>query len=149
MAENLYLRYFRRARTTSNTTASQACMEILGPTVAKRISYIKELDVTLNTAVASILLAGRPTAAGITPVASALYALDGGDDSLATYALSWGTSPTIPNKNFNRLTFPATIGTRLIVTFPGNGLALRQNETFVLFNSGTVGTFDVSVTILE
>ena len=145
-----YNRYFQRMRTTTNTTGSQACIEIIGPSLPNKITFIKKLDINLATAVASVFQVGRPTAAGVTPTSPVqLFSLDGGDDSLATWALAWGTSPTIPNENFNRFSLPATVGTRYEIEYPDQGLALRQNETFIIYNVGTVGVLDVAVTISE
>lgn len=145
-----YNRYFQRMRTTTNTTGSEACIEIIGPSLPNKVTFIKKLDINLATAVASVFQVGRPTAAGVTPTSpTALFALDGGDNSLATWALAWATSPTIPNQNFNRFSLPATVGARYEIEYPGQGIMLRQNQTFVIFNIGVVGILDVAVTISE
>ena len=148
MLANNGFRRFQRCRTTINTTGSEACLEIIGPS-ANRISLIESIDITLATAVATTLLVGRPTAIGVTPTSPVpLWPLDNGDNSLATLALAWANTPTTPVNLFNRVTLPATIGSRIVLTYP-DGVALRNGQTFVLFNVGTIGILDVAVTLIE
>lgn len=142
---------FRRLRTTTNTTTGEANTEIIGPSIQGKVSLVTKIHLTLTTAVATTLLIGRPAAKGVTPTSPVpLWSLRGpsGDGSVATWALAWGTSPTSPTVVFDRVTFPATVGTTRELIYTG-GIALKDGGTLVIFNVGTTGVLDIAVEVTE
>lgn len=134
---------FSRAERTSNVTITQACLEIIA---AASIGYrCMEIGFTLNAATAVSVGFGQPAAIGVTPAGGgAVAAEDGGNTATGNTsdALTWGTSPTVPNPHNRRVSLPATVGAGFIWTFP-RGFTILKAKSLVLWNITTNAAADV------
>lgn len=140
---------FQKYFVTTNTTTTQACIEIIAGTIP---FFLRQIDVTLTSAVASVLTIGKPAAMGITPTApSPIPSIDGPGTSFsqATRALAWATSPTQPTNGVDHFVFPATIGSFKSLAWEPKAFRILPGQSLVLFNVGVVGTFNVTVRIDE
>jgi len=140
------------ARRTSDGTIATAALEIIAPlTLQNEGPRIREINITLATAVASVFGLGRPAAKGITPTTPVKFLMENAGDQnepQSTTAIAWGTGPTVPAQFFRRVGFPATIGTYIKWTFD-KGLLIPAGGTIVLWNITANGLVDVDVTMDE
>jgi len=130
---------------TSNVTIANACWEIrTGSTPGRAKVY--EIGITLAAATASTFGLGRPQAIGITPTSAVNFQVEDPNDVLASgvvqSALAWGTGPTVPSNYFRRVSFPATIGTGIIWTFP-QGITIPVSSSLILWNISATGVSDM------
>jgi hypothetical protein len=135
--------YSLAQRTTGVTNATAG--HETRTTATDRIS-ITEIGVFLAAATASTYGIGRPAAIGVTPTTPQTFLAEdpGNPAGTATGALAWGTGPTVPANFHRRISFPATIGTGVIWTFP-RGLVVAISSGFVLWNLATNGVVDIYV----
>ena len=134
---------------TSAGTAAAAALEIIAPAAVG--CYLRELEVSLAAATASIYGLGRPAALGVTPT-TPVSLLSDAKASAVMYktatALAWGTGPTVPAAFIRRVSFAAVIGERIKWEF-GQGLYIPAGASLVLWNIGTNGVVDVNVVVDE
>jgi hypothetical protein len=130
-------------RTTGVTDAS-AAWEIRTGASPGRVKLV-ELGIFLAVATASTYGLGRPAAIGDTPTSPVDFLTEDPNDVLASgvvqSALAWATGPTSPAAFLKRISFPATIGSGVIWTFP-EGLVIPVSSSIVLWNLGTNGVVD-------
>lgn len=141
------IRSSKNIRTTGAGSGAAALEIIAGP---KRGFWLRQLDLTLVTAAASVYALGRPAALGITPTTPALFPLEGsGDPSTlsATTALAWATPPTIPTVFYRQNSYPAAIGAASSWIFAG--LWIPPAFSVVLWNGAANSLADVNITIDE
>jgi hypothetical protein len=104
-----------------------------------------ELGVFLAEATASVYGLGRPAAIGVTPTSPVDFLVEDAADVVATAvvqsALAWGTGPTVPANFLRRVSFPATIGSGVIWTFP-KGIVIPVSSALVLWNITANGVVD-------
>jgi hypothetical protein len=135
-------------RRTSDGTAAAAALEIIA---GSRGAIVRDITVSLAAATASIYGLGRPAAKGQTPTSPVTSLVEGSIDpsnvALQT-AIAWAVGPTVPANFFRRIGFPATIGSTIVWTF-GQGLFIPSGTTVVLWNIGTNGVADVTITADE
>lgn len=136
------------ANRTSNITTAAACLEIR-TTSSGRVA-IQEIGISLVTAAATVIGIGVPAAIGVTPTSPVTFLREDTNDQTAvtTTALAWGTGPTVPTAFYRRWSFPATIGSGIIYTFP-QGLMISASNSMVLWNILGGATLDVHVVIDE
>jgi hypothetical protein len=132
------------ANRTSNITTANACLEIRTTSSGK--IAIQEIEISLVTAAATVIGIGTPAAIGVTPTSPVTFLREDASDQtpVTTTALAWGTGPTVPTAFFRRWSFPATIGSGIIFTFP-QGLYIAASSSLVLWNILGGATLDVSV----
>lgn len=137
--------YSHAARTSSGTTGTAAWE--LRSTATDRL-YVLEIGVFLAAATASTYAIGRPAAIGVTPTSPVTVLAEdpAAPAGTGTTALAWGTGPTVPTAFFRRVSFPATIGSGVIWTFP-RGLIIPVSSSLVLWNAATNGVVDVYAVI--
>jgi hypothetical protein len=135
-------------RRTSDGTIAAAAYELIAP--AARGIMLYEMMVTLASAATSTFGLGRPAAKGLVPTGPVTLLLESGTDapSQTGTAIAWGTGPTVPANFFRRVSFPATIASFILWTFP-KGIFIRAGETVVLWNIAASGVADVSAVIEE
>ena len=97
-----------------------------------------ELGFTLAAATASTFGLNRPAAIGVTPTSPVDFLPDDTGGVLASglirSAVAWGTEPTEPTLGYiRRASFPATIGTGIVWTFP-EGIYITVEKSLVLWN---------------
>jgi hypothetical protein len=133
----------------TSATAIGTCWE-LRSTATDRL-FIREIGITLATAVASTFGLGRPAAIGVTPTSPVtVLAMDPGNPAgTGTNALAWGTAPTAPVAFLRRIGLPATIGAGVIWSFGGQGLVVPVSSSIVVYNITLNGTADIYVDIDE
>jgi hypothetical protein len=126
---------FLAVRTTDGTTGTAGWEIRTGSTPGR--ARLFEIGFTIVAATASVVGLGRPAAIGVTPTSPVDFDPEDPNDVLATgvvqSALAWGTGPTIPAKFIRRISFPATIGSGVIWTFP-KGLVIPVSSGLVLWN---------------
>lgn len=136
---------FSTGRLTTNTTASNASIEIINSSTTLA-AFIKEIGIALNAATATVITLGRPAAAGVTPTTpEAMQDEEGAAIGLVTTALAWGTSPTPPTVPMRRMGFAATAGLNWKFEFGGRGVRLAPGGTFIISNVGVVSALSVYV----
>lgn len=135
---------------TSNVTNANACLEVLAH--ATKPCRIREIEISLVTAVATVLGLGRPAAKGITPT-TPLTVLPEDAGLIAggtTGAVAWGTGPTVPDNFIRRVSFPATIGSRVCWQWSrGDELIVVPSASIVLWNILGGATLDVTIRVDE
>jgi hypothetical protein len=134
---------------TSNVTIANACVEILAG--AFRACTIREIQISLVAATASVFGLGRPAAKGITPTTPVAVLMDGGgaNSDVTTIALAWGTGPTVPTSFIRRTSLGAVIGPMVPAwTFPG-GLVIPAGGSLVIWNLTATSVADVNVVTSE
>jgi hypothetical protein len=135
------------ARRTSDGTNAAAAFELIANTI--RGSYLKEMLVTLAAVTASTYGLGRPAAKGVTPTAPVTVLSESNHDAIgATTAIAWGTGPTVPAQFMRRVSFPATVSSSILWTFP-EGIFIPAGQSLVLWNLAANGVVDVSVVVDE
>lgn len=134
-------------RTTSATTGT-AAWEIRTTSSGK--VAVMEIGISLVAATATVIGIGTPAAIGITPTSPQTFLRDDPLDQTAvtTAAVAWGTGPTVPTNFYRRWSFPATIGSGMIFTFP-QGLVIAVSSSLVLWNLVTGSLLDVYASIEE
>lgn len=139
--------YSLGVRTTAGTTGA-AAWEIRS-TSTDRL-FVVEIGVFLAAATASTYGLGRPAAIGVTPTSPVATQAEDPANPAATAlsALAWGTGPTVPTNFLRRVSFPATIGSGVIWTFP-KGLIIPVSSSIVLWNAATNGVVDAYCVIDE
>jgi len=139
--------YSLGVRTTGAASAT-AAWEIR--TASTDRAYILEIGIFLAAATASTYAVGRPGAIGVTPTSPVTVLAEDPGNPAGTVqsALAWGTAPTVPVNFFRRISFPATIGTGVIWTFP-KGLLIAVSSSVVLWNLATNGVVDAYVVVDE
>jgi hypothetical protein len=139
---------YAMADRTSNVTSANACFEIRTTTTDR--GFILEIDISLATAVATVIGIGRPAAIGVTPTSpkTVLPEDTGNPAGTITTAVAWGTGPTVPTNFLRRWSFPATIGSGVLLTFP-IGLVIPVSSSLVLWNITGGATLDVSIVVDE
>lgn len=133
---------------TSNTTSGAAALEIR--TAAADACAVLEIGIFLAAGTASTYGIGRPAARGVTPTSPITVLPEDGNAPPGTVqtALAWGTGPTVPVNFLRRSSFPATVGSGIIFTFP-RGLLIPISSSLVLWNLATNGVVDVYIVIDE
>ena len=135
---------------TSNVTNANACLEVIAH--ATKPCRIREIEISLVTAAATVLGLGRPAATGITPT-SPLTVLPEDVGLVAggtTGAVAWGTGPTVPANFIRRVSFGATIGERVTWTWERNeDLVVVPSASIVLWNLLGGATLDVTIRVDE
>lgn len=130
-------------RTTGVANATAAWEIRTGATPGR--AKILEVGVILAAATASQYGLGRPAAIGVTPTAPVDFLPEDPADVFASgvvqSALAWATGPTVPANFFRRVSFPATVGSGLIWTFP-KGLVIPVSSALVLWNLAANGAVD-------
>jgi hypothetical protein len=136
------------ANRTSNITTAAACLEIRTTSSGK--VAVQEIGISLVTAAATVIGIGTPAAIGVTPTSPVTFLREDVTDQtpVTTTALAWGTAPTVPAAFYRRWSFPATIGSGVILTFP-QGLFIAASSSLVLWNILGGATLDVHVAIDE
>lgn len=124
---------------TTNTTDGVTAWEIRTGATPGRVKLL-EIGITLAAATATTIGIGYPQAIGITPTSPVDFEPEDPDDVLATgviqSSLAWATPPTIPTEFRRRMSFPATIGTGIVWTFP-KGLVIPVSSSIVVWNLAT------------
>lgn len=136
------------ANRTSNVTIANATLEIR--TAATDACAVLEIGIFLAAATGSTFGLGRPAARGITPT-SPITVLDEVGNAVAgttQTALAWGTGPTVPVNFLRRASFPATIGSGVIWTFP-RGLIIPISSSLVVWNLSATGVADIYIVVDE
>ncbi len=137
---------FLRLRTTSVTTTGDANTQVIAGTGG---FFVTQIRLQLATAVATTVLLQKTATLGTPTVARALNSVSiNGGTSRATWALTHSAQPTYPTYVYHRVTMPATIGTVVVLEFPG-GFYVEQGSSIALVNVGTIGILDVAITIEE
>lgn len=133
---------------TTNVTTGNATIELR--TAATDACAVLEIGIFLGAATASTFGIGRPAARGITPTSPITVLAEDGNAPAGTAqtALAWGTGPTVPVNFFRRCSFPATIGSGVIFTFP-RGLIVPINSSLVVWNLATNGVADIYFVVDE
>jgi hypothetical protein len=136
------------AQRTSNITTAAACWEIRTTSSGK--VAVQELGISLVTAAATVIGIGTPAAIGVTPTTPQTFLREDVTDQtpVTTAAVAWGTGPTVPANFLRRWSFPATIGSGFVFTFP-QGLYIAASSSLVLWNILGGATLDVYATIDE
>ena len=136
------------AQRTSNVTTAAACWEIRTTSSGKVV--VQELGISLVTAAATVIGIGTPAAIGVTPTSPQTFLRDDTADQTAvtTAAVAWATGPTVPANFVRRWSFPATIGSGMVFTFP-QGLVIAASSSLVLWNILGGATLDVYAAIDE
>ena len=135
---------------TSNITSANACLEVVAH--ATTPCRIREIEISLVTAAATVIGLGRPAAIGLTPTTplTALKEDNGAAAPATTGAVAWATGPTVPAQFMCRVSFAATIGEYVRWTWGKNDeLIVIPSEAIVLWNILGGATLDVTVRIDE
>jgi hypothetical protein len=139
---------YRMADRTSNVTTAAACFEIRSASTNN--PRILEIKITLVTAAATVIGVGKPAAIGVTPTSpktvipeNQLVTATG----LTTTAVAWATGPTVPANYLDRISFPATIGAGIVLTY--DDLRLATSNSIILWNILGGATLDVGVKVDE
>jgi len=141
--------YSLSVRTTA-TASGAACAE-LRSSASDRLR-IREIEVTIATAVASIFGLGRPAAIGVTPTSPVTVLAEDFADAAGTgvVALAWGTGPTSPTAFFRRCGLPASIGAgRAWGFWNGPGLIVPVSSSIVVWNLQLNATADITFVLDE
>jgi len=129
---------------TTGVGSASAAWEIRTGSTPGRVRIL-EIGIFLQAATASDYGLGRPAAIGVTPTSPQDFLVEDPNDVIATgvlqSALAWGTAPTVPANFFRRISFPATIGSGVIWTFP-RGLVIPVSSGLVLWNFQTNGAVE-------
>jgi|SRR4051794_21807410 hypothetical protein len=138
---------YRMADRTSNVTSANACFEIR--TAATDRAKVREIHISLATGVATVIGIGRPAAIGVTPTSpkTVLPEDSAGPAGTVTTAVAWATGPTVPANYLERWSFPATIGSAILLAF--NELTIPVSSSLVLWNITGGATLDVTVVVDE
>lgn len=142
--------YSLATRTTATANAAASLEVIAGSAVGYALV---EFGLTISAATGSVFGIGRPAATGVTPTSPVtVLAEDGGNTATGntTTALAWGTGPTVPANFFRRVSFPATIGSGIVWTFPRK-LNVLKTLSLVLWNpsGGSNSASDLWVVVDE
>lgn len=129
---------------TTGTASATAAWEIRTGATPGR-ARLMELGLFLTAATASDYGLGRPAAIGVTPTTPVDFLPEDPNDVVASGviqgSLAWGTGPTVPANFFRRVSFPATVGSGVIWTFP-RGLVIPVSSSLVLWNIATNGAIE-------
>lgn len=134
---------------TSSGSSAAAAYELIAPTI--KSCLVREMQISLAAATASIYGLGRPAAIGITPTTPVTLLNDRNGDpyeNLSKTAVAWGTGPTVPAAFIRRVGFPAVIGSVISWVFE-NGLLIPAGGSLILWNLAANGVIDVSVVVDE
>ena len=135
---------------TSNVTNANACLEVIAH--ATKPCRVREIEITLVTAAATVLGLGRPAATGITPT-SPLTVLPEDVGLVAggtTGAVAWGTGPTVPANFIRRVSFAGAIGATVRWGWDyKDELIVVPSASVVLWNILGGATLDVTVRVDE
>ena len=136
------------AQRTSNVTTAAACWEIRTTSSGK--VTIQEIGASLVTAAATVIGIGTPAAIGSSPTSPQTFLREDSADQTAvtTAAVAWGTGPTVPANFVRRWSFPGTIGSGIVFTFP-QGLVIAASSSLVIWNILGGATMDVYAVIDE
>lgn len=136
------------AQRTSNITTAAACWEIRTTSSGK--VTVQEIGASLVTAAATVIGIGTPAAIGVTPTSPVTFLREDTADQTAvtTAAVAWGTGPTAPANFVRRWSFPATIGSGIVFTFP-QGLVIAASSSLVIWNILGGATMDVYAVVDE
>jgi hypothetical protein len=130
-------------QTVDGTTGAAAWEIRTGATPGR--FRLMEIGFSLVAATACAIGLGKPQAIGITPTTPVDFDPEDPNDVLATAllqsSLQWGTGPTIPAKFCRRWSFPATIGSGIIFTWP-KGLVIPVSNSIVLWNLTTASVLN-------
>jgi hypothetical protein len=131
---------------TVDGTAGAAAAEIF--TTATATTRVTSITIAMAAATASVFGIGRPAAIGITPTTPVLILRQDLGDNAATAktAVAWATGPTVPAAFLQRVSFPATVGTSITITFSG-GILIPVSSSLVVWNIGTNGVADVTFVV--
>jgi hypothetical protein len=137
---------------TSNITTAAACFEIR--TASTQRAIIKSVTISLVTAAATVIGVGRPAAIGVTPTSpkTVLPYDTGAPTGNTTTAVAWATGPTVPANFLGRFSFPATIGSGVMIPYEyrdTNGIIIPVSSSLVLWNILGGATLDVTVVLDE
>ena len=135
---------------TSNVGSAAACLEVIAH--ATRPCKIREIEISLVTAAATVIGLGRPAATGITPTTplTTLEEEDGLPTGQTTGAVAWGTGPTVPANFLRRVSFAAAIGERVTWKWDlTEELIVVPSASVVLWNILGGATLDVTVRVKE
>jgi hypothetical protein len=137
---------FALAQLTTDGTTGAAAWEIRA---GAQGALLRELDVALVAATATVIGVGRPAAIGITPTTPVLFLAEKTDEATtptAQGAFAWGTGPTIPAAFFKRLSLPAAIGAGLRWTWE-KGLIVPAGGSIVIWNLAANSVLNVSAVV--
>lgn len=137
------------AQRTSNVTTAAACWEIRTTSSGK--VTVQEIGASLVTAAATVIGIGTPAAIGVGPTSAQTFLREDGADQTAvtTACVAWGTTaPTVPANFVRRWSFPGTIGSGIVFTFP-QGLVIAASSSLVIWNILGGATMDVYAVLDE
>lgn len=136
------------SRLTTGVGSGAAALEIIAG--ATKGFWLRQIDITLAAATASVYQIGRPTAKGITPTTPVLLMPEESADpttcQVAT-ALAWATPPTIPAQFYQSVALPAAIGAQAVFNF--DRLWVPPLASIVLWNGAANGAIYVNITLDE
>jgi hypothetical protein len=136
-------------RRTTNVTGGQVNFDVAcGSGVTARLM---ELGIFLAAATAGTYGLNRPTALGTrtSPVALLLESEPGVLPAAETdSAIAHSVQPTLATDYFRRISFPATIGTGVIWTFP-RGVAMALSTSLAVVGITTPAVCDVHAAVDE
>lgn len=135
-------------RLTTGTGSGAACLEIIAG--ASKGFWLRQIDISIAAATASVFQFGRPAAKGVTPTTPVLLLPETSGDPTtiqAATALAWATPPTIPTQFYRGGQLQALVGDRLSWTF--YNFYVPAATTVVVWNGSAVSTAYVNVTLDE
>jgi hypothetical protein len=134
---------------TSGATLGSPALEIIAG--ASKGFYLREMQLSLNAATASVYALGRPAAKGVLPTTPVNFLCEESKDASplqASVALAWTTTaPTAPTAFYKRISQPATIGD--LATWYFDKLFVPAGFTIVLWNITVNSVADVNMVIDE
>lgn len=136
------------SRLTTGVGSGAAALEIIAG--ATKGFWLRQIDLTLAVATASVYQVGRPAVKGITPTTPVLLMVEESADpttSQAGSALAWATPPTVPTQFYQGAALPAAIGASVVFTF--ERLWVPATTSIVLWNGAANGAAYVNVLIDE
>jgi len=122
-------------------------MEIIA---GSRGFVLRQIDISLAAATASIYQLGRPAAKGITPTSPVLIMPEAsGDPStlLTGTALAWATPPTVPTYFYRSAQMAAVVGQS--ISWTGLNIIVGAGMSIVLWNGAANSAAQVNVIIDE
>jgi hypothetical protein len=143
---------YTMADRTSNITTGAACFEIR--TAATQRAIIKAIKISLVTGAATVIGVGRPAAIGVTPTSpkTVLPYDNNAPTGNTTTAVAWATGPTVPANYLDRFSFPATIGSGIMMPYEyrdTNGIIIPVSGSLVIWNILGGATLDIGIVIDE
>lgn len=141
--------YYDLSLNTTVTTSNAPAWGFLAQSDETPLIY--ELHLDLGAATASSYGFGRAATAGTQSGGVAVLPRSAGFATAgkSTCAVAWSVAPTVPANYFRRKSFPATVGSDVIWTFPG-GLAVASSSEMVVWNLATnSASLDVTVVCEE